>query len=164
MNVIKRNGSEVDFDAKKIAVAVAKANKDIREDCQIPQDEIDAITFDVLKQCMALDRSIHVEEIQDFVEKAIADRGYFEAAKSYILYRYKRALARQKNTTDDKILALINEENEEIKQENSNKNPTIASVKRDYIAGEVSKDLCRRFFFPKEVMDAHDSGKIHVHK
>ena len=81
-----------------------------------------------------------------------------------ILYRYKRALARQKNTTDDKILALINEENEEIKQENSNKNPTIASVKRDYIAGEVSKDLCRRFFFPKEVMDAHDSGKIHVHK
>ena len=163
MNIIKRNGTEVIFNIDKIKEAIGHANRDVD-----PQDQIDSVgiieiaTF-IAAECEKLKRAITVEEVQDFVEDALLDRGYYKLAKAYITYRYKHALLRKSNTTDTKILSLINLENEEIKQENSNKNPIIVSTQRDYMAGEVSKDLTKRYLLPADVIEAHEKGIIHFH-
>ena len=164
MKVIKRNGQEVEFDAEKIKVAVTKANNSIDEKSKrLTHNQIDCITKDVTECCEQMGRAVGVEEIQDMVELNIMKQGCFDVAKHYITYRYDRQLARQKNTTDDKVFALIDRQNEEVKQENSNKNPTVNSVQRDYMAGEMSKDLCKRFLVPEDVMKAHEDGLIHFH-
>ena len=164
MKVIKRNGQEVIFDNGKIKVAVSKANMSVEEgDKRLSDGQIDRITSAVTEKCEALGRAIEVEEIQDMVEFAIMGEGKFEVAKNYITYRYNRQLARQKNTTDDKVFALIDCQNEEVKQENSNKNPTVNSVQRDYMAGEMSKDLTKRFLLPEDIWKAHEEGLIHFH-
>ena len=164
MKVIKRNGSEVVFDNEKIRLAVTKANHNIDElSKRLSQEQIDKITNDVTAKCEAMGRAVGVEEIQDMVEFAIMGEGKFEVAKHYITYRYNRQLARQKNTTDDKVFSLIDCQNEEIKQENSNKNPTVNSVQRDYMAGEMSKDLTKRFLLPQDIWQAHEDGIIHFH-
>ena len=163
MNIIKRNGTEVIFNIDKIKEAIGHANRDVD-----PQDQIDSVgiieiaTF-IAAECEKLKRAITVEEVQDFVEDALLDRGYYKLAKAYITYRYKHALMRKSNTTDTKILSLINLENEEIKQENSNKNPIIVSTQRDYMAGEVSKDLTKRYLLPADIIEAHEKGIIHFH-
>lgn len=163
MNIIKRNGTEVIFNIDKIKEAIGHANHDVD-----PQDQIDSVgiieiaTF-IAAECEKLKRAITVEEVQDFVEDALLDRGYYKLAKAYITYRYKHALLRKSNTTDTKILSLINLENEEIKQENSNKNPVIVSTQRDYMAGEVSKDLTKRYLLPADIIEAHEKGIIHFH-
>lgn len=163
MNVIKRNGVEVQFDPEKIQRAIAGVNNDLPDDKKMSLPAIALIANSVVATCCTFKRALGVEEIQDIVEKALAEHGLYQASKEYILYRYKRALARQKNTTDDKMLSLLDCANEELIQENSNKNPTVISVQRDYMAGEVSKDLCRRFLYPKDVMEANDRGAIHIH-
>ena len=164
MKCIKRNGQEVIFDAEKIKIAVTKANNNIDElSKRLSDGQIDKITADVTQKCENMGRAVGVEEIQDMVEFAIMGEGKFEVAKHYITYRYDRQLARQKNTTDDKIFSLIDCQNEEIKQENSNKNPTINSVQRDYMAGEMSKDLTKRFLLPAHIWKAHEEGLIHFH-
>lgn len=164
MNVIKRDGKEAVFDIEKIVNAVLGVNNDLKGDDLLTEDEARKVAESVTKQCSSFNRAVGVEEIQDMVEKTLSSEGKHEAAKQYIIYRYRRSLARQKNTTDDKILALIDCKNEELIQENSNKNPTVISVQRDYMAGEVSKDICRRFLYPKDVMEANDRGAIHIHK
>ncbi len=164
MKVIKRNGSEVVFDADKIKKAVTNANNNIDElSKRLSDDQITKITTDVTAKCENMGRAVGVEEIQDMVEFAIMGEGAFEVAKHYITYRYNRALARQKNTTDDKVFSLIDCQNEEVKQENSNKNPTVNSVQRDYMAGEMSKDLTKRFLLPADIWKAHEDGLIHFH-
>ena len=161
-NIIKRNGQETIFEPDKIFTAINKAN-DATDSKPMNKSEIEFITKEVTKQCQNIDRSIAVEEIQDMVEKEIMKLGFYEVAKNYITYRYKRALIRKANTTDEKIMTLIDLKNEEVKQENSNKNPTINSTQRDYMAGEVSKDLTERFLLPKEIWEAHKNGLIHFH-
>ena len=164
MKVIKRNGTEVVFDADKIKKAVTNANNNIDElSKRLSDDQIMKITKDVTAKCDNMGRAVGVEEIQDMVEFAIMAEGAFEVAKHYITYRYNRALARQKNTTDDKVFSLIDCQNEEVKQENSNKNPTVNSVQRDYMAGEMSKDLTKRFLLPADIWKAHEDGLIHFH-
>ena len=163
MNVIKRNGSEVTFDKAKIENAIIKANNSVEEAVRLTPIQIKRITESVILSCEDLDRSPAVEEIQDMVEEHIMQHGAYEVAKAYITYRYTRSLVRQSNTTDDKILSLIELNNEEAKQENSNKNPIINSTQRDYMAGEVSKDLTRRILLPEEISAAHDAGIIHFH-
>ena len=164
MKCIKRNGQEVVFDSEKIKIAVTKANNNIDElSKRLSDTQIEKITADVTQKCEHMGRAVGVEEIQDMVEFAIMGEGKFEVAKHYITYRYDRQLARQKNTTDDKIFSLIDCQNEEIKQENSNKNPTINSVQRDYMAGEMSKDLTKRFLLPAHIWKAHEEGLIHFH-
>lgn len=164
MKVIKRSGQEVVFDKDKIAVAVGKANESIEDQSKrLTKEDIQDIASRVAEKCEALNRAVGVEEIQDLVEFAIMDKGKFAVAKNYITYRYNRQLARQKNTTDDKVFALINCQNEEVKQENSNKNPTVNSVQRDYMAGEMSKDLTKRFLLPPDIWKAHEEGLIHFH-
>ena len=164
MKVIKRNGQEVVFDAEKIKIAVSKANMSIDEESKRLSDEqINKITTSVTETCDGMGRAVGVEEIQDLVEFAIMKEGAFQVAKNYITYRYDRQLARQANTTDEKIFSLIDCENEEIKQENSNKNPTVCSVQRDYMAGEMSKDLTKRFLLPEHIWKAHEDGLIHFH-
>ncbi len=163
MKLIKRNGSETIFDREKIAVAVKKANVAVEEKYRITDTEVDELALKVEQMCMALDRAASVEEVQDMVEDQLMRLGAFTLAKAYITYRYKRALVRRSNTTDDKILTLIECNNEEVKQENSNKNPTVNSVQRDYMAGEVSKDLTRRFLLPEDIVKAHEEGLIHFH-
>lgn len=163
MKVIKRNGSEVDFDLKKIEAAVSGANATVDEKIRMTPVQIRRITDSVAVKCGDLGRSPAVEEIQDMVEQQIMRHGAFEVAKAYITYRYTRSLVRQSNTTDDKILSLIECNNEEVKQENSNKNPVINSTQRDYMAGEVSKDLTRRILLPEEIIKAHEEGIIHFH-
>lgn len=163
MKVIKRDGSEVEFDRVKIKTAIAKANKSVPEYVQMNGTQIDIVTNAVVNECEMLSRECHVEEIQDLVESKIMDHGFFHVARAYVRYRYDREKLRNKNTTDDAILALIERSNEEIKQENSNKNPTINSTLRDYMAGEVSKDLTRRILLPKDIVEAHDKGIIHFH-
>lgn len=160
--IIKRNGQEVPFETDKIATAVEKANK-ATNSCPMNDFQIQSITKQVVDSCQKIDRSIAVEEIQDIVEKEIMKLGFFDVAKNYITYRYKRALIRKANTTDDKIMTLIDLQNEEVKQENSNKNPTINSTQRDYMAGEVSKDLTERFLLPEDIWKAHKNGLIHFH-
>ena len=163
MKLIKRNGSEVIFDREKIAVAVTKANEAVDEKQRISQEDIENIALEVERLCLTMVRSAGVEEIQDLVEKEIMKLGAFDLAKAYITYRYKRELIRKSNTTDDKILSLIECNNEEVKQENANKNPTVNSVQRDYMAGEVSKDITRRILLPEVIVKAHEEGLIHFH-
>lgn len=163
MKVIKRNGAEVEFDIQKIVNAIAKANNSVDESVRMTKMQIDRIADNVTLSCDALRRSPAVEEIQDMVEQHIMRHGAYEVAKAYIKYRYTRALVRQSNTTDDKILSLIERNNEEVKQENSNKNPIINSTQRDYMAGEVSKDLTKRILVPSDIMEAHEAGIIHFH-
>ena len=163
MKIIKRNGAEVVFDIEKIVMAVTKANQQAEESARMTPLQIQRIAQSVQISCEEMGRSPSVEEIQDLVEKAIMAHGAFEVAKEYITYRYIRSLARQSNTTDDRILSLIESNNEEVKQENANKNPTINAVQRDYMAGEVSKDITSRILLPKDIVAAHDAGIIHFH-
>ena len=163
MKLIKRNGSEVIFDRDKIAVAVRKANEAVAEDHRISEEDIENIALEVERLCLTMVRSAGVEEIQDLVEKELMKLGAFDLAKAYITYRYKRALIRKSNTTDEKIISLIECNNEEVKQENANKNPTVNSVQRDYMAGEVSKDITRRILLPEAIVKAHEEGLIHFH-
>ena len=163
MNVIKRNSTEVSFDITKIIAAITKANESIPESSRMTPVQIRRIAESVELNCQKLDRAPSVEEIQDLVEYQIMAHGAFEAAKSYITYRYTRSLIRKSNTTDDKILTLIECNNEEAKQENSNKNPTVNSVQRDYMAGEVSRDITSRLLLPPDIVEAHNAGIIHFH-
>ena len=163
MKIIKRNGSEAAFDITKIIVAVSKANKEIDERQRLTNEQIRTIAANVEGACVAMGRAASVEEIQDLVEKQIMGQGAFDVAKEYICYRYTRSLARRANTTDNQILSLIECNNEEVKQENANKNPTVNSVQRDYMAGEVSKDIARRILLPREIVEAHEQGIIHFH-
>ena len=163
MKIIKRNGSEAAFDITKIIVAVSKANKEIDERQRLTNEQVRTIAANVEGACVAMGRAASVEEIQDLVEKQIMGQGAFDVAKEYICYRYTRSLARRANTTDNQILSLIECNNEEVKQENANKNPTVNSVQRDYMAGEVSKDITRRILLPREIVEAHEQGIIHFH-
>ena len=163
MKIIKRNGAEEVFDVEKIVIALRKANAAVEEQYRMTSLQIERIAQNVTISCESLGRSPSVEEIQDLVEKAIMAHGAFEVAKEYITYRYTRNLARQSNTTDDRILSLIESNNEEVKQENANKNPTVNSVQRDYMAGEVSKDITNRILLPREIVQAHEQGIIHFH-
>ena len=163
MNVIKRSGEEARFDAKKIENAVRKANAATAAGKQMSEEQILGITYRVADRCRRMNRSAGVEEIQDMVENEIMSEKAYTVAHNYITYRYERALVRKANTTDRQILSLIGRNNEEAKQENSNKNPTVNSTQRDYMAGEVSKDITRRFLLPQEISEAHDKGIIHFH-
>ncbi len=163
MKVIKRNGAEVEFDIVKIIAAVSKANDVAEEDARMTPVQIQRIAESVEIACQGLGRAPTVEEIQDFVEHQIMAHGAFEVAKRYITYRYTRSLVRKSNTTDDKILSLIECNNEEAKQENSNKNPVVNSTQRDYMAGEVSRDLTNRILLPDDIVKAHEEGIIHFH-
>ena len=163
MKVIKRNGTEVVFDISKILVAVGKANNNVKEEHRMTPMQVQRIAESVELNCIELGRSPSVEEIQDMVEHQIMAHGAFEVAKEYITYRYTRSLVRRSNTTDDKILSLIECSNEEAKQENSNKNPIVNSTQRDYMAGEVSRDITNRLLLPKDIVQAHEEGIIHFH-
>lgn len=163
MKIIKRNGSETNFDITKIIVAITKANEVVSEDARMTAMQIKRIAESVVLSCEKLGRSPSVEEVQDMVEHQIMAHGAFEVAKAYITYRYTRTLVRQSNTTDDKILSLIECNNEEAKQENSNKNPVVNSTQRDYMAGEVSRDITNRILLPQDIVDAHNEGIIHFH-
>ncbi len=163
MKIIKRSGTEVTFDISKIIVAINKANNSVAESLRLTSDQIKDIADTVSTQCATVKRSLGVEEIQDLVENEIMDKKAFAVARSYITYRYTRALVRTSNTTDEQILSLIECNNEEVKQENSNKNPTVNSVQRDYMAGEISKDITKRLLLPQEIVQAHEDGLIHFH-
>ena len=163
MKIIKRNGQEAIFDEVKITNAIIGANKEVVETERLSEEEIDNITNDIKYKCQKMKRALSVEEIQNLVEDELMKLNAFSVARKYITYRFQRALARQSNTTDDQILSLIECANEEVKQENSNKNPTVNSVQRDYMAGEVSKDLTRRILLPEDIVKAHDEGLIHFH-
>ena len=162
-NVIKRNGKEVNFDISKIANAIRKANKEVEPIYQMNEYQIDGIAENVASQCAKLDRAVSVEEIQDMVETGIMEMRGYEVAQKYVRYRYTRELARKANTTDEEILSLLDQSNEEAKQENSNKNPVINSTQRDYMAGYVSRDLTNRVLLPEEITKAHREGIIHFH-
>ena len=163
MKIIKRNGAEATFDISKIIMAVTKANAAVEEGDRMTPRQIQRIAESVELACQELGRSAAVEEIQDMVEKQIMAHGAFEVAKAYITYRYTRSLVRRANTTDDRILSLIECNNEEAKQENSNKNPIVNSTQRDYMAGEVSRDITSRLLLPKDIVEAHEEGIIHFH-
>ena len=163
MKIIKRSGTEVPFDAKKIEIAIAKANESVVSSERMTPIQIKRIAEDVESAATNINRSLSVEEIQDMVEDQIMNQRAFAVARSYITYRYTRELVRKSNTTDEQILSLIECNNEEVKQENSNKNPTVNSVQRDYMAGEVSKDITRRVLLPHDIVEAHDNGLIHFH-
>ena len=163
MKIIKRNGAEVGFDITKIIIAITKANESVAEADRMTPMQIQRIAESVELQCQKMNRAPTVEEIQDMVEHHIMAHGAFEVAKHYITYRYTRSLVRRSNTTDDKILSLIECNNEEAKQENSNKNPVVNSTQRDYMAGEVSRDITNRILLPQDIVDAHNEGIIHFH-
>ena len=163
MKIIKRNGAEVGFDITKIIIAITKANESVAEADRMTPMQIQRIAESVELQCQKMNRAPTVEEIQDMVEHHIMAHGAFEVAKHYITYRYTRSLVRKSNTTDDKILSLIECNNEEAKQENSNKNPVVNSTQRDYMAGEVSRDITNRILLPKDIVEAHNEGIIHFH-
>ncbi len=163
MKVIKRNGAEVAFDINKIVVAVKAANESVADAERMSDTQIKLIAENVEKKCGRVTRSLGVEEIQDIVEDQIMAQRAFAVARKYITYRYSRALVRKTNTTDEQILSLIECNNEEVKQENSNKNPTVNSVQRDYMAGEVSKDITKRILLPQDIVEAHENGLIHFH-
>ncbi len=163
MTIIKRNGTEVVFESEKIANAVTKANNSVSESCRMTAAQIQEITEAVTKTCEAMSHAPSVKEIQDLVERQIMEHGAFDVAKSYITYRYTRSLVRRSNTTDEKILSLIECCNEEVKQENSNKNPVVNSTQRDYMAGEVSRDITERLLLPADIVEAHKEGIIHFH-
>ena len=163
MKIIKRNGSEVPFDITKIITAVTKASDSVSRKSSLTQEQILSIANDVTDQCQALNRAVSVEEIQDMVENKLMDIQAHDVARHYITYRYVQSLKRQTNTTDERILSLIECQNEEVKQENANKNPTVNSVQRDYMAGEISKDLTARLLLDPEIVKAHNEGLIHFH-
>ncbi len=163
MRIIKRSGTEVAFDITKIVAAVEKANKEVVETDRLSLEQIKEIAKKVTLTCSSMNRTFSVEEIQDLVENEIMEMQAFEVARKYITYRYKRALVRKANSTDEQILSLIECNNEEVKQENSNKNPVVNSVQRDYMAGEVSKDITKRFLLPEKIVKAHEEGIIHFH-
>ncbi len=163
MKIIKRSGVESVFDRAKIENAVKKANITVEEDERLSDGEVKDIALDIEERCGRMDRAMDVETIQDWVEADIMKHGKYTVAKHYITYRYERSIVRQANTTDKQILSLLNFENEEVKQENSNKNPTVNSVQRDYMAGEVSKDITKRFLLPDDIVEAHEKGLIHFH-
>ena len=163
MKIIKRNGSEAVFDISKIIAAVTKANNVVASNQRLTKEQITAIADDVAQECQSRNHAMNVEEIQDLVEDAIMQTKAYEVARKYITYRYVQSLRRTHNTTDDRILSLIECNNEEVKQENANKNPTVNSVQRDYMAGEVSKDLTTRMLLPAEIVKAHEDGIIHFH-
>ncbi|MDD7214523.1 MAG: anaerobic ribonucleoside-triphosphate reductase [Clostridia bacterium] len=163
MKIIKRSGAEVAFDESKIVAAVGKANDSVEESKRLTKEQIETIGRNVTKQAERSPRALNVEEIQDLVEDEIMDLKKFDVARKYITYRYTRQLVRKSNTTDDQILSLIECNNEEVKQENSNKNPTVNSVQRDYMAGEVSKDITKRILLPQDIVEAHEQGLIHFH-
>ena len=163
MKIIKRNGSEVPFDITKIITAVTKASDSVSRKSSLTQEQILSIANDVTEQCQALSRAVSVEEIQDMVENKLMDIQAHDVARHYITYRYVQSLKRQTNTTDERILSLIECQNEEVKQENANKNPTVNSVQRDYMAGEISKDLTARLLLDPEIVKAHNEGLIHFH-
>ena len=163
MKIIKRNGSEVPFDITKIITAVTKASDSVGGKSRLTREQINQIADDVTEQCRALNRAVSVEEIQDMVENKLMDMKAHDIARHYITYRYIQSLKRQTNTTDERILSLIECQNEEVKQENANKNPTVNSVQRDYMAGEISKDLTARLLLDPEIVKAHQEGLIHFH-
>ena len=163
IKIIKRDGREVDYNPEKIVDAVSKANKDVEEIHQLSMAQIEAIANIVTKKLSETPHACNVEDIQDLVEKAIMEMRGYEVAQKYVRYRYKHEMARKTNSTDDNILSLIDLSNEELKQENSNKNPIINSTQRDYMAGEVSKDLSRRILLPEDVLEAHEAGELHFH-
>lgn len=163
MKVIKRNGTEVDFDINKIIHAIEGANNEVPVDQSLTNLEIEVITNRVKESCEAMNHTPHIEDIQDMVENELVNEEVYPIAKRYILYRYEHELKRKANTTDAAILSLVDCDNEDIKQENSNKNPIINSTQRDYIAGEVSKDLTERVLLPKKIWEAHKEGIIHFH-
>ena len=163
MKIIKRNGAEVPFDITKIITAVTKASDSVGSQSRLTKDQITQIAADVTDQCQALNRAVSVEEVQDMVENQLMDIKAHDVARHYITYRYVQSLKRQTNTTDERILSLIECQNEEVKQENANKNPTVNSVQRDYMAGEISKDLTARLLLDPEIVKAHNEGLIHFH-
>ena len=163
MKIIKRNGAEAVFDITKIIAAISKANNQASEPNRMTQQQIIAIADKVEAACLKMNRAPSVEEIQEMVETGLMESGAFEVAKLYIRYRYTRSLVRRSNTTDNRILSLIECNNEEVKQENANKNPTVNSVQRDYMAGEVSNDIARRLLLPEDIVKAHEEGIIHFH-
>ena len=161
--VIKRNGEEVDFRLEKIVNAIKKANEEVENIHRMNDFQIIAIAEKIAQQAEEFTHAVNVEDIQDMVETGIMEMRGYEVAQKYVRYRYKRELTRKSNTTDNGILALIDHMNEEVKQENSNKNPTVNSVQRDYMAGEVSKDITKRILLPQDIVDAHEQGLIHFH-
>ena len=163
MKIIKRSGTEEDYNLSKIEAAILKANQTVLESEKMSEEQIQKICEEVRDQCVGMGRALNVEEIQDLVENGIMRRQAFAVAHNYITYRYKRALVRKANSTDKQIMTLLECDNEEVKQENSNKNPTVNSVQRDYMAGEVSKDITRRFLLPQDIVEAHEKGMIHFH-
>ena len=163
MKIIKRSGSEVTFDINKIVNAIKGANGDVVPEERLTEDQIALVAHSVEWLCSRSGHTVSVEEVQDMVENQIMAQGRYSVARKYIIYRYNQTLKRQSNTTDDKILSLIECNNEEAKQENSNKNPTVNSVQRDYMAGEVSKDITMRLLLPADVVEAHNEGIIHFH-
>ena len=163
MKIIKRRGQEVAYDISKIIAAVRKANNSVVDADKMTDRQIDVIADNMIRRCEKMNRSLSVEEIQDMVENEIMNQRAFTVARSYITYRYRRALVRKANSTDEQILSLLECSNEEVKQENSNKNPTVNSVQRDYMAGEVSKDITKRFLLPADIVEAHEKGIIHFH-
>ena len=163
MKIINRNGSEVVFDINKISNAIRPATKEVPSDARLTERQVIYAAENVRDRCQDAGHTVTVEEIQDMVEDEIMALDCFEVARKYIIYRYVQSLKRQKNTTDDKILSLIECNNEDVKQENSNKNPTVNSVQRDYMAGEISKDLTMRMLLPEDIVQAHNEGIIHFH-
>lgn len=161
--IVKRNGQVVDFEPEKVRKAIEKANAEVATRDKLTKEQIDTIVEDVTKTAMGATYDMNVEEIQNLVEDELMLAGKCNLARHYINFRSKRALARKANTTDDAVLSLIECANEEVKQENSNKNPTVVSVQRDYMAGEVSKDLAKRILLPEDIVEAHENGKIHFH-
>ncbi|MDY2720533.1 MAG: anaerobic ribonucleoside-triphosphate reductase, partial [Candidatus Faecousia sp.] len=163
MKIIKRNGAEVEYDIQKIITAITKANETVEEAARMTPLQIRRIAESVEISCQQMNRSLSVEEVQDLVEDQIMAHGAFNVARCYVKYRYTRSLIRKSNTTDDRILSLIECNNEEVMQENSNKDPVINSVQRDYMAGEVSRDLTRRLLLPEDIVKADKDGLIHFH-
>ena len=163
MKIIKRSGCEVDFDITKIIAAITKGNNEMRDADKLTAAQIREIAIKVENKCKTMSHAPSVEEIQDLVEDQIMAHSAYALARAYITYRYTRSLVRKSNTTDEQILALIECNNEEVKQENSNKNPTVNSVQRDYMAGEVSKDITKRILLPQDIVEAHEQGIIHFH-
>ena len=163
MNIIKRSGAQAVYEGEKIKIAIQKANETVPENERLPDVYIEAIELYVRRSCEKLGRALGVEEIQDMVESEIMKHGAYNVARNYIKYRYIRSLARKANTTDKRILSLIDCQNEEVKQENANKNPTVNSVQRDYMAGEVSRDITDRILLPQDIVQAHKDGIIHFH-
>ena len=165
MKIIKRSGKEMEFDKQKIINAITKANKEEkREHLRLSEYQIKAIADKIEKKCLDQNRAPSVEEVQDMVEEGIYEMRCYEVGRLYTKYRFRRELNRKSNTTDEAVLSLIDLANEEIKQENSNKNPTVASVQRDYMAGEVSKDITMRILLPQDIVEAHKLGLIHFHE